>query len=81
MKARIMSLLYKLKDLCYTTLRGAFMEKGKDEDLFFKDGPIGLLVEGFLITLVLTIAVLVLMLSGGNIELGIKEIIEALLSG
>lgn len=53
------------------------MEKERDGDLFFKDGPMGLLVEGLLMTLVLTIAILVLMLSGGSIEVQIKGIIEA----
>lgn len=77
MKEQDNSLLYRLKKICYNALRGVLMEKERDGDLFFKDGPMGLLVEGLLMTLVLTIAILVLMLSGGSIEVQIKGIIEA----
>lgn len=81
MRSNIIEVLYRAKNICYTLLRGVVLNKEKDRDSFFEHGFIGLLIEGILITLVLIMAILVLMLSGGSIEGEIKGVIEVLLLG
>lgn len=68
--------VYKIKKLCYSLIRGAVMPKENDS---FYGGPMGVLVQGFLMTLVLIMATLVLHLTGGSIEGEIKEVMESLM--